>query len=114
MAGCFTLIVSFMFSVVFWENTKLHGTLFPRVYWTQHITYALSGLWELGLSLLMHFAPRFRARHADKVNFISSLWFVFVLGLDPYRTFRILDNSTTYAKVHSGLRRGFWGRAGSS
>ena len=114
MAGCFTLIVSFMFSVVFWENTKLHGTLFPRVYWTQHITYALSGVLELGLSLLMHFAPRFRTRHADKVNFISSLWFVFVLGLDPYRTFRILDNNTTYAKVHSGLRRGFWGRAGSS
>ena len=114
MVGCFTLIISLMFAVVSWENTKLHGTLFPRVYWTQHITYALSGLLELGLCLLMHFAPRFRARHADKVNFISSLWFVFVLGLDPYRTFRILDNNTTYAKVHSGLRRGFWGRAGSS
>ena len=106
MVGCFTLIISLMFAVVSWENTKLHGTLFPRVYWAQHITYALSGLLELGLSLLMHFAPRFRARHADKVNFISSLWFVFVLGLDPYRTFRILDNNTTYAKVHSGLRRG--------
>ena len=104
MAGCFTLIVSFMFSVVFWENTKLDGTLFPRVYWTQHITYALSGLWELGLSLLMHFAPRFRARHADKVHFIALLWAVFLLGLDYHRNiYRILDSNTSYAKVHSGL-----------
>ena len=52
----------------------------------------------------MHFAPRFRARHADKVHFIASLWAVFVLGLDYHRIFRILDNNTTYAKVHSGLR----------
>ena len=107
MAGCFTLIISCMFSVVFWENTKLHGTLFPRVYWVQHATYALSGLLELGVSLVMHFAPRFRARYAVFVHFIVCLWFVFVLGFDPYRTFRMLDSNTTYAKARSsGTRRG--------
>jgi len=97
-AGIFTLCVSLMFSVVFWNNTTLHGTLFPRVYWVQHITYALSGLLELGVSLVMLFAPRFRARHAVVVHVIVSLWFVFVLGLDPYRTFRVLDSNSTYAK----------------
>ena len=90
-----------MFSVVFWNNTTLHGTLFPRVYWVQHITYALSGLLELGVSLVMLFAPRFRARHAVVVHVIVSLWFVFVLGLDPYRTFRVLDSNSTYAKARS-------------
>ena len=103
MAGCFTLIISLMLAVVKWENTKLHGTLFPLVYWIQHITYALTGLLELGLSLVMHFSPRFRAHHADKVHFIASLWAVFVLGLDHHRIYRILDNNTSYAKVHSGL-----------
>ena len=106
-AGIFTLCVSLMFSVVFWENTTLHGTLFPLVYWVQHATYALSGLLELGVSLVMHFAPRFRARYAVFVHFIVSLWFVFVLGFDPYRTFRMLDSNTTYAKARSsGTRRG--------
>lgn len=100
-AGIFTLCVSLMFSVVFWNNTTLHGTLFPRVYWVQHITYALSGLLELGVSLVMLFAPRFRARHAVVVHVIVSLWFVFVLGLDPYRTFRVLDSNSTYAKARS-------------
>ena len=106
-AGIFTLCVSLMFSVVFWENTTLHGTLFALVYWVQHATYALSGLLELGVSLVMHFAPRFRARYAVFVHFIVSLWFVFVLGFDPYRTFRMLDSNTTYAKARSsGTRRG--------
>jgi hypothetical protein len=97
-AGIFTLCVSLMFSVVFWKNTTLHGTLFPHVYWLQHITYALTGLLELGVSLVMHFAPRFRARHAVFVHFIVALWFVLVLGFDPYRSFRLLDSNTTYAK----------------
>ena len=104
-AGIFTLCVSLMFSVVFWENTTLHGTLFPLVYWVQHATYALSGLLELGVSLVMHFAPRFRARYAVFVHFIVSLWFVFVLGFDPYRTFRMLDSNTTYAKARTVVAR---------
>ena len=84
---------------MFSNNTNLHGTLFPKVYWVQHVGYMLSGIMELGTSLLMYRAPHFRANHAVLMQFILGLWFVFVLGLDPYRTFYILDPETTYAKA---------------
>ena len=52
------------FAIFWWNDTKLSGTIFPRIFWLRLGLYGGSALFELGIFLLFRFAPQHACKHA--------------------------------------------------
>lgn len=86
------------FAIFWWNDTKLSGTIFPRIFWLRLGLYGGSALFELGIFLLFRFAPQHACKHAVAIHMLFCEWMAVILSFDPHRVIALVSPDTSYAR----------------